>query len=157
MKIIIFTLLLVCLSSFVLANSDVLTVIIIHEEETASIASSVSGFGGACRYKWECADWQLCQPDNTQTRTCTNKGTCPDTYKIPETQRNCTYIPSLPEEPLPIQKPPETIPEEKPLQPTQPPVPLSFNILIILTLFVITFVMVYDLKIKKKVKKKSKK
>ena len=106
---------------------------------------------GGCTYKWNCATWSECLPSGEQTRTCTNLGTCPDTYKKPETQRDCTYVSPLPEEILPAQEIPETIPEEKSIpQPTQPIIPLSFNILVILTLFVITLVIVYDLKIKKR-------
>ncbi|MBU0907767.1 MAG: hypothetical protein KKD18_01060 [Nanoarchaeota archaeon] len=62
------------------------------EEQQAS-----SG-GGGCLYRWNCTDWSECLPSMRQIRECTNTGTCPDKYKTPETEQNCTYIPFSPKD-----------------------------------------------------------
>lgn len=43
-----------------------------------------------CRYGWNCTNWGECL-SGKQVRTCTNIGTCSDTYKVMEINRNCTF------------------------------------------------------------------
>lgn len=50
--------------------------------------------GGGCTYKWNCTNWNECLPYGMQIRNCANIGTCPDTYKSPEIEQNCTYTTS---------------------------------------------------------------
>jgi hypothetical protein len=58
--------------------------VIITEEQQA-------GGGGGCNYKWNCTNWSECTQTEKQIRNCTNIGTCPDNYKTPEIEQNCTY------------------------------------------------------------------
>ena len=55
--------------------------------------------GGGCSYKWNCTNWSACISSRNQTRICTNIGTCPETYKAPEIEQNCTYFNPEPPEP----------------------------------------------------------
>lgn len=45
--------------------------------------------GGPCRYAWNCTKWSLCFSEK-QIRDCINIGSCLDSYKPPETEKNCT-------------------------------------------------------------------
>jgi len=54
------------------------------------VTGEVTG-GRGCLYKWNCTDWSECLASEKQTRNCTNLGTCPNTYKTPEIEQNCTY------------------------------------------------------------------
>ncbi|MBW2980816.1 hypothetical protein KY360_05360 [Candidatus Woesearchaeota archaeon] len=47
-----------------------------------------------CFFSWECGNWSECSINETERRDCTNAGTCPDTFKAPETERPCNYTPS---------------------------------------------------------------
>jgi len=60
---------------------------IITEEQKVRVGSE------GCLYKWNCTNWDECLSSGKQTRNCTNLGTCPDTYKTPEIEQNCTYTP----------------------------------------------------------------
>jgi hypothetical protein len=60
-------------------------IIIIEEQQP-------NGGGVGCLYKWNCTNWSECLSSEKQIRDCTNIGTCPDTYKTPEIEQNCTYI-----------------------------------------------------------------
>ncbi|MBN2330944.1 MAG: hypothetical protein JXC85_03945 [Candidatus Aenigmarchaeota archaeon] len=51
---------------------------------------------GACTHQWNCTNWGKCLPSGKQTRNCVNAGTCADTYKPPEMEKDCTYT-ALPE------------------------------------------------------------
>jgi len=73
---------------FFIMNSPATGGVIITEEQQAS------GGGGSCLYKWNCTDWGECLTSGKQLRNCANIGTCLDTYKTPETEKNCTYTPS---------------------------------------------------------------
>ena len=46
---------------------------------------------GGCTIKWNCTEWSECSPEGIQTRTCTNIGTCPDSFSTPEETRTCEY------------------------------------------------------------------
>ncbi|MFH0712061.1 MAG: hypothetical protein V1889_03040 [archaeon] len=70
--------------AFVMGNSPATGGVIITEEQQAG--------GGGCLYKWNCTDWSECFSSGEQTRDCVNVGSCPDTYKVPETRQNCTYV-----------------------------------------------------------------
>lgn len=62
--------------------------------ETGGVIGEATGgttSGGGCTYKWNCTNWSICFPSRKQIRSCTNIGTCSDTYKSPETEQNCTY------------------------------------------------------------------
>lgn len=115
--------------------------------------------GAGCTYKWHCTNWSECFPSGKQTRTCINLGTCPDTYKKPETKKNCSYVSPPQEKPPPVQKqkPSDNITKEKPFpsQPTieKPPIiPLSFNVLAISALTITAIIIFFGLKRKKKKK-----
>lgn len=47
--------------------------------------------GGGCKYEWNCTNWSECLPSGKQIRNCVNIGSCSDTYKSPEIEKNCTY------------------------------------------------------------------
>ncbi len=70
--------------SFVMGNSPT---------TYSGITGGTTGTGG-CLYKWNCTNWSECLSSGKQTRNCTNIGTCPNTYKSPEINQNCTYTPS---------------------------------------------------------------
>jgi hypothetical protein len=55
------------------------------------IIGRTTGEGG-CLYKWNCTNWGECLPSRKQIRECVNIGNCPNTYKTPEIEKNCTYI-----------------------------------------------------------------
>lgn len=46
-----------------------------------------------CLYNWTCTEWSECSPENSQTRTCANAGTCPDDYFRPDEVQTCIYVP----------------------------------------------------------------
>lgn len=71
-------------NSFIMGNSATGEVIVTEEQQTSSS-------GGGCNYKWNCTNWGECLSFRKQIRECINIGTCPDTYKTPEIERNCTY------------------------------------------------------------------
>ena len=48
-----------------------------------------------CHYKWNCTEWFACI-NRKQTRTCTNIGTCPGTYRKPADVQKC--LPDLPKQ-----------------------------------------------------------
>ena len=56
-----------------------------------SAGGSAGGSAGSCRYSWNCTNWSACLLSEKQIRTCSNIGTCPNTYKFPEIEQNCTY------------------------------------------------------------------
>jgi len=60
---------------------------------TSTADSEVTGgaISGGCRYEWNCTNWSECLPSGKQIRNCTNIGTCSDTYRTPETERDCIY------------------------------------------------------------------
>jgi len=49
-----------------------------------------SGF--VCTVDWSCGDWSECGKDSTQSRSCQNIGTCPDSWSTPAMNRSCTYV-----------------------------------------------------------------
>ncbi len=49
---------------------------------------------GGCIYRWTCSEWTSCYPNNQQTRSCINIGTCPDTWRPPASHQECEYVPS---------------------------------------------------------------
>ncbi|MFC1801190.1 right-handed parallel beta-helix repeat-containing protein [Nanoarchaeota archaeon] len=63
---------------------------------------STSGGGGggssACQQRWECTDWEACQPDGMQYRTCTDLSRCEEKNvrliygTKPAENQTCTYI-----------------------------------------------------------------
>ncbi|MEN9626480.1 MAG: hypothetical protein RL557_808, partial [archaeon] len=65
-------------------------------EETpteAETPSSIGGGGsGGCNYQWSCTKWNDCLPNGKQKRDCVNIGSCPNRYKIPEKEKQCTYV-----------------------------------------------------------------
>jgi hypothetical protein len=62
----------------------------------ASSPASTGGGGGAgCVYDWRCTDWVPCLPDGTQSRTCTDEGTCGSGYNPPALTQTCTYTAPL--------------------------------------------------------------
>jgi len=56
---------------------------------TGEITTGTTG-GGGCMYGWNCTNWSRCSFFGKQTRNCINIGTCPDNYKTPTTEQNCT-------------------------------------------------------------------
>jgi len=55
------------------------------------------GGGGSrisCVYIWECGSWSLCADDGTQSRTCTNTGTCTGIEGKPAEKMNCLEVSS---------------------------------------------------------------
>src|SRR3989344_3764601 len=69
--------------TFIMGNSPTTT------EATGRATEGTSG--GSCKYEWNCTNWSECLPYGNQTRTCTNTGSCSDTYKVPEIEQNCMY------------------------------------------------------------------
>ena len=51
--------------------------------------------GGACAYDWKCTNWQplVCPETETQTRECTNQGTCVGVIGKPDETRKCAFEP----------------------------------------------------------------
>ena len=75
---------------------------IMGNSPTGGVGGGTSGEtagAGGCRYEWNCTNWGACISSKNQTRTCTNIGTCPETYKAPEIEQNCTYFNPEPPEP----------------------------------------------------------
>jgi len=46
-----------------------------------------------CIENWQCTAWNDCQPDETQTRTCTDSNNCGTTENKPIEIQSCTYVP----------------------------------------------------------------
>ncbi|MBU0980547.1 MAG: hypothetical protein KJ709_07090 [Nanoarchaeota archaeon] len=44
-----------------------------------------------CQEDWECGDWEECQEDNTQVRTCTDLNGCGTEDEKPETEQDCEF------------------------------------------------------------------
>ena len=65
---------------------------------TGGTSGGSSGGGGNCEYKWSCTDWSECSQSEKQIRYCANIGTCPSTYKTPETSQSCTSVSQKTEE-----------------------------------------------------------
>jgi len=64
-------------------------------EQSVTPPSPGGGNGGSvseeeeeCTYDWDCTDWSICI-NGTQTRECTNLGTCNGTEGKPEEQKSC--------------------------------------------------------------------
>ncbi len=76
--------------------------------------------GGCIENQWTCSDWSACQPNGTQTRTCSYTiGTCGPGYKKPATTQACTYtLTTTP--PAPTLTPTST-PTQTPAAATTPP------------------------------------
>jgi hypothetical protein len=53
-------------------------------------ACETTASGTMCNHRWECTGWE-CHPDNISRRDCINKGSCPDHWKAPETEKACNY------------------------------------------------------------------
>jgi len=54
--------------------------------------SSGGGGGGTCLPKWSCTEWEECQPDGTQTRTCERViPGCGTSTTPPEEMQECEY------------------------------------------------------------------
>ncbi len=77
---------------------------------------------GACYYSWVCSEWSPCV-DGKETRSCTNKGTCPDTWKTPETERECQI--KFTKEETEEETLPEAIQPEITPSPAETPAPLE--------------------------------
>ncbi len=80
-----------------------------------------AGAGGGlvqaqCTYDWQCTGWSECAPAGTQTRTCTNFGTCLDNAGKPAEVQDCVYTAPEVEEETPtaqIATPLPLTPEEE--------------------------------------------
>jgi len=59
---------------------------------------SSTGGGGGCSYKWVCKEWTECSVDGSQTRICTNAGSCSGNFRKPSKIQNCIFIPPEVEE-----------------------------------------------------------
>ncbi len=44
-----------------------------------------------CDYDWQCSAWSICSEEGIKTRSCTNVGTCEDSYNPPDEERSCRY------------------------------------------------------------------
>jgi hypothetical protein len=54
--------------------------------------SRSSGGGGSfCVPSWDCTEWGECQPNGTQTRTCTDARECGNDYNKPAEEQECEY------------------------------------------------------------------
>ena len=47
-----------------------------------------------CKPNWVCGNWSKCLPSGIQTRECKDLNNCNVSLWVPETVRNCTYIPT---------------------------------------------------------------
>ncbi len=59
---------------------------------SSSFSSSSGGGGGFCAASWTCTDFGPCEPDNTQSRLCTDKNKCGTVSGKPAEIQNCTYM-----------------------------------------------------------------
>jgi hypothetical protein len=62
-----------------------------EEEDTGG------GGGGTCLPKYSCTEWGECQPDGTQTRTCTRVPGCGTSATAPAETQECEYAAGAPE------------------------------------------------------------
>lgn len=46
----------------------------------------------ACQHAWDCTDWNPCEENGMQTRTCYYVGTCSVEEGQPDTRQLCTYV-----------------------------------------------------------------
>ncbi len=101
------------------------------DSSTASAGGGASGPGSGgtagagvattqCTYDWQCTDWSECNPSGTQTRTCTNLGTCLDNAGKPGEAQGCTYTEKETVEETPIEEAPitQTVPAGEATAPT---------------------------------------
>jgi hypothetical protein len=62
------------------------------DDDGGSSGSGSSPGGAACSPNWTCTEWEGCQPDGNQTRTCTDSSSCGSDSGKPEEYMNCIYI-----------------------------------------------------------------
>ena len=76
------------------ALSTILVTYPSNETENETPVNPPHGGGGgggktSCTYIWECGSWSLCSDEGTQSRTCTNTGTCTGIEGKPAEKMNC--------------------------------------------------------------------
>jgi hypothetical protein len=57
------------------------------------VTPSGGGGGGGCTYNWDCTNWSPyeCPATGIQERICINRGTCTDTFGMPNQTQSCLY------------------------------------------------------------------
>ncbi|MBN1544676.1 hypothetical protein JW898_04390 [Candidatus Woesearchaeota archaeon] len=83
------------------SNIIMLEVLFTPLPQIPPIPAGGGGGGGAnltkieiCEEDWICTDWGPCLPSGYQFRTCRDRNECGSTNKMPNTTRECIYIPT---------------------------------------------------------------
>lgn len=80
--------------------------------ETEPTPPPTGGGGGTlCNPDWVCTEWEECQEDGTQERTCTDDNNCRTNRNMPDTEQEC--VPAPPAPPSPPTPPEEGAGEEE--------------------------------------------